>query len=160
MSTRDNPTSKASRKARAEGSHKPKAHVRFLMSDEQYQQIAQRQRAYAFALAAKIEAGEPLDEHGRYRAAFMVREFAQRIPVRQPGKRGQRPRFCHGSEALVFVMQRVSGGKPSVIYAEIADRVGVSEQAVEKAMRKHAPSAARLLEGMGIQGIPDNLFRD
>lgn len=134
--------------------------ISLLTPAAKYREVAKSQKLFAEEVAAKIESEQPLSLMERTIAAGAIRAHAASIPAEQPKKRGQSPEFCHGSEAMVFVGLRVQGLSPDAAYANIADRVGVSEQAVAKAMRNHAPGAARLLEEcLGMAGIPDNLFR-
>jgi len=124
--------------------------VPFRVSDEDHAQVARRQKEFLEGLAKRIENGEALT--GRMEQAFAagaIRAFAASIPVKQKGKQGPAPKFCHGSEALVYAMARANGLTHGQALARIADRVGVSEQAVEKAIKKHRPGA------FGMVGVPD-----
>lgn len=124
--------------------------VRFLISPEDYAGIVQRQRDYLEGLAARIESGEAIDDSiGMKVAAGAIRAFAASIPDKQKGKQGPSPKFCHGSEALVYAAYRSKGMPHGEALASIADRVGVSEVAVEKAIRKHRADA------FNVVGIPD-----
>lgn len=134
--------------------------VEFAVSDSELEKIAKNQKLWLARIAGQVESGDSLGVVERQAAAGAIRAFAESIPLKAKRKRGQAARFDHGSEALIFVTLRARGTSPSAAYISIADRVGVEWQAVERAMRKHGPGAARLLEGLGVEGIPNNLFRE
>jgi len=110
--------------------------------------------------AKKLRRGEGLHDDEAEFAALACEALAGKISLEQPKRRGHQPQWDHGKWAMSFVFMRARGASPTECYAQIADAVGVSEQAVEKVMRIHAPSAARLLhDGFGMSGIPNNLFK-
>lgn len=151
------------RKKKGEGAATaaPEAGINIHVSGEEYAEGVRSNRAWATRVADRIEAGELLSSLDKKMVAGVVRLWAKQLRELPPKPRGQPPRFCHGSWALVYLTYRAQGMSPSAAYAEIADQVGVSEQAVEKKMRDHAPGAARLLaETFELPGIPPNLFKD
>ena len=83
--------------------------IDFYVSDENHAKIATSQKAYLEAIAKRVESGDPLDEDQRVRAAGAIRAFAATIPMAPKRKQGAKPKFCHGSEALVYATYRVDG---------------------------------------------------
>jgi hypothetical protein len=134
--------------------------VRFRTPDARYAEIQRDNKAWLLTVADAIENGAALDAVERKIAAAVLRSASERMPIEQRKSVGQAPQWDHGSEALVFVGLRVQGLSPTKAYASIADRVGVSEQAVQKAMRQHAPGAARLLSESFGMDVPPYLFRE
>lgn len=118
------------------------------VSADDFKRAALSQKDFLEQLAMKIEAGEPItDKMGQAFAAGAVRAFAAQIPLSQKGKQGPAPKFCAGSEAMSYAAARMNPNAPrshGEALAEIADRVGVSEQAVEKAIKPHRAAAFSL----------------
>lgn len=121
-----------------------------LVSDKEHAEAATSQKEFLEGLAKLIEAGEPItDTMGQAFAAGAIRAFAASIPMKPKGKQGPPPKFCHGSEALVYAAYRAQGVAHGAALASISDRVGASEQAIEKAIKKYRPGAFAMV------GIPD-----
>ncbi|AER56934.1 hypothetical protein DSC_11450 [Pseudoxanthomonas spadix BD-a59] len=124
--------------------------VTFHVSDEKHAQVAGSQKEFLEGLAKRIESGEALTSRMEQTfAAGAIRAFAASIPMGPKRKQGPAPKFCHGSEALVYAVGRANGLTHGQALERIADRVGVSEQAVEKAIKKYRPGAFDMV------GIPD-----
>jgi len=132
------PTKKAP--AKKAGAAAP-AGIPFHVSAEAHQQRALRLRKSLVAIASKIEDGTPLNTLEVKFAAGAIRTFAESVPLKPKGKQGLPPKFCHGSEAVLYASYRVQGMKHGQALAMISDRVGASEQAVEKAIKKHRAGA-------------------
>lgn len=116
------------------------------VSDEDHAKAARSQKEFLESLAKRIESGEPItDAMGQAFAAGAIRAFAASIPVKPKGKQGPPPKFCHGSEALVYASYRAQGMGHGAALASISDRVEASEQAVEKAIKKYRAGAFRLI---------------
>lgn len=140
--------------------HSPLCGVKLEIPAKKYREVQLKNKEWMTRVADDIEAGRALDKPARALAAAVLRSSAARLQTEQKKGRGQARQFDHGSEALVFVTMRAQGITPTVAYASIADRIGVSEAAVQKAMRIHAPGAARLLsECLGLD-VPTYLFRE
>lgn len=117
------------------------------MNKDQHERAAHSQKDYFETLAARIEAGEPMTSAmDRRLAAGAIRALAASIPTKPKGKQGPPPKFCHQSEALTYAAYRVKGVRHGEVLAEIADRVGVSEQAVDKAIKKHRAGAFAMFD--------------
>lgn len=93
------------------------------------------------ALADRIERGDcTLSVFERETIAIGLREYVKTLkPPARP--RGQRPKFDAGEAALQYGALVNGGKKPAEAIGEIADNVGVSEEAVRKAI---APMRASL----------------
>ena len=129
---------------------KKKTGVEFHVSDEKHAAAATSQKEFLESLAKRIESGEAItDRMGQAFAAGAIRAFAASIPMKPKGKQGPPPKFCHGSEALVYASYRAQGMRHGEALASISDRVGASEQAIEKAIKKSRPGAFAMV------GIPD-----
>lgn len=122
----------------------------FLQNPAEYARVAEVQRTLARRLADMIEQGEPItEEHERKFVAVIVRAWADNLPAKPKGKQGPPPKFCPGSEAMSYAAHRWKGMAHGEALAEIADRVGVSEQAVAKGIKNHRAAA------FAFMGIPD-----
>lgn len=141
----------AAKKAESNGPGKPgPAGVSFYVSPEEYAKTARAQKKWVRALADDIEAGKPIEgKIDRQAVAGILRLWADNLEEIPRGKRGPAPKFCHGSEALSYAMHRWKGLTHGQALAEIADRVGVSETAVNKAIEKHRAGA------FAVFGFPD-----
>lgn len=124
--------------------------VEFHVDPDEYAHAAQSQKRLARELAEKIEAGEPIEGRiNRQIVAGILRAWADNLPEKPKGKQGPPPKFCHGSEAMSYAMHRWKGMAHGEALSEIADRVGVSEVAVNKAISKYRAGAFALI------GFPD-----
>ena len=124
--------------------------IEFHVSDEDHAKAATSQKEFLEGLAKRIESGEAItDAMGQAFAAGAIRAFAASIPIKPKGKQGPPPKFCHGSEALVYAAYRAKGMGHGAALASISDRVGASEQAIEKAIKKYRAGAFQMV------GIPD-----
>jgi hypothetical protein len=124
--------------------------IEFYVTDEDHARVAKSQKEFLEGLASRIEAGEAIT--GAMEQAFAagaIRAFAASIPIKPKRKQGPPPKFCHGSEALVYASYRAQGMGHGAALASISDRVGASEQAIEKAIKKYRVGAFRMV------GIPD-----
>lgn len=122
--------------------------MKFIMSDEEYARIIRTQRAYMLAVAAKIDAGEPLDKDERIRAALVIRTWAAHTSEKQPRQRGQRPKICAANVALQFVMMAESPEKThsaNKAYEELAASYDCSIKAIKDAIEKYGDEAARII---------------
>lgn len=122
-----------------------------LLTPAAYESAAASQKALAREVAQGIADGKPLDldQDGRDFIALILRQWADNLASKPKTKQGSPPRFDHASEALVYAKNRWKGIPHGEALAEISERVGVSEQAVEKAIRKHRAAAFAAI------GIPD-----
>ena len=124
--------------------------IEFHVSDEDHERVARSQKDFLEGLAKRIESGEAItDAIGQAFAAGAIRAFAASIPIKPKGKQGPPPKFCHGSEALVYASYRAQGMGHGAALVSISDRVKASEQAIEKAIKKYRAGAFRMI------GIPD-----
>ena len=120
----------------------PSTKIDFHVSDEDHASVATSQKEFLEGLAKRIESGEAItDAMGQAFAAGAIRAFAASIPIKPKGKQGPPPKFCHGSEALVYAAYRAQGMRHGEALASISDRAGASEQAIEKAIKKYRPGA-------------------
>jgi len=124
--------------------------VPLYVSDEEHARMAKSQREGLELIAQKLDEGAPLSRFEAGFAAAAIRQFASSIPLKKPRKRGQAPRFDHGSEALMYAVHIASGKSRVDALAEIADRVGLSEVAVEKGIKKHLAAAERVVRALRI----------
>jgi len=115
------------------------------LPDEEFAMVAERQKAYFAKLAESIESGAAMESvMDRKLAAGAIRAFADSIPKAQKRKQGPAPKICGGSEALTYAASRLNPNGPlphGEAVARIADRLEVSEQAVEKAIKPHRAAA-------------------
>ena len=85
------------------------------------------------ALADRLKRGEALNDFELETIAIGIREYVKMLkPPARP--RGARPRFDAGEAALRYRALVNAGDKPASAIGKIADAVGVSEEAVRKAI--------------------------
>jgi hypothetical protein len=130
--------------------------VKFEMSDEQYAELVRRQRARILRIAGKCAGAGLLRRPERQTVAAILREWANRMSETRPRKRGQQPQFDHGEAALEFAMM-VYGVEPgqgtSIAYADLAERYGVSLEAMKQAITKPLLREALQMIGVNPAGI-------
>lgn len=120
--------------------------IEFNTSPDDYARVAQEQREWARRMADKIERGEPLDRGlDRKVAAAILRGFADNLPDTAPRKAGQAPKIDAGEVALQYAALRGRGAKKGQAIAELAERWGVSDEAIRKSLKKNGDEAMRLL---------------
>lgn len=122
--------------------------IPFHIPDGEWANIMQGQKARAEELAARIERGEELSsERDRAMAAEMIRAFAKSIPLERKRKQGPAAKFSHGEEAMSYALARATNKEMThgQAVAEIADRIGVSEHAVEKAIKPFRDQAFKII---------------
>lgn len=131
------------KKPDAKGPGKPgPVGVRVDLPSDKYAIGVRLQKKWIRALADDIEAGKPLAETAdRQAVAAILRGWADSVSEQQKGKQGPAPKFDHGWEAFSYAIHRRKGWTHGQALAEIADRVGVSEVAVDKAIRKYRAAA-------------------
>ena len=84
-------------------------------------------------LADRLERGEALAGFERETIAIGIREYVKTLkPPARP--RGARPKFDAGEATLRYGELVRAGNKPAAAIGQIADNVGVSEEAVRKAI--------------------------
>ena len=114
--------------------------ITFDVSHEALLASHEKNREGWLALADRLERGEALNAFERETIAIGLREYVKTLkPPARP--RGRRPKFDAGEAALRFGELVRAGKKPAEAIGEIADSVGVSEEAVRKAI---APMRASL----------------
>lgn len=163
----------ADRKHKATGAKKdatswrlsPTVGVTFQIPFAKLEAHAENQREWLRTIAADLEAGNELSKADRTIAAVALRNAATMLKPKRP--KGKPPTWDAGSESMCFVADRAHGLSATASYKKIADRlmtmrgIEVTEAAVAKQMKVHAPGTARLLEeSFGLEGIPENLFAD
>ena len=116
---------------------------------DKYRRIVGGQRAKALAMAEKVEQGQDLDEIERKSIASLLRNWATNLSDKPKGKQGPKPKFDPGGEAFIYAAYRFQGMRHGEAIALIADRVGASETAVVKGVKKYRAAAFEFL------GIPD-----
>ena len=110
------------------------------VTPEEWETHGDKYRRYFEQLAARIEAGEALNEDWERRnAAGAIREFANSIGLKR--SQGRPVEFNHQSEAFIYAAYRVRGMAHGQALAAISDRVGKSETAIEKAIKKYRNEA-------------------
>lgn len=114
---------------------------------EAHAEIVAHQREYVRAMAAKLSAGEPLDDMQRLWAAGILHAWADSVPDKPPRTPGQAPEFDHVLAALLAA----HGHKTQ---EELAEAFGVSIQSLRRAIRKWGPDAEAF---MRLQGTDRNL---
>lgn len=127
-----------------------KSRIDLRLPDESFRMAAESQKTMFRRIAAAIESGDALESRtDRKLAAGAIRAFADSIPLAQKGRQGPAPKFCAGAEAMSYAAARMNPMAPrshGEALAEIADRVGVSEQAIEKAIKPHRAAAFGLFD--------------
>ena len=97
-------------------------------------------------LAARLERGEALGAFDRETIAIGIRQYVKGMKP-PPRSRGNKPKFDAGFEAMRYGHLVNSGVEPAEAIGQIADKLGVSEEAVRRAiapMRKDALYIASL----------------
>lgn len=120
--------------------------MKLYVSAEEYERMAKRQRAIAMEIAEMLESGASLDEASRFFAAVAIREWAESQPTAQPRKRGQAPKFCHATAAMMYAYKLGNGVAPTLAADLVADELGVSRPAITEAIKVHADQVARRVE--------------
>jgi hypothetical protein len=120
--------------------------LEFLQTEEAFEKTARSQKYYLEGLAKKVEEGAALDALGKIWAAGAIRAFAETIPLKQKRKQGPVPKFCPASEAVLYASYRTAGMAHGQALAKISDRIGVSEVAINKAIKKHRATAFAMFE--------------
>src|SRR5262245_30045323 len=110
----------------------PRRGLDLLIDHEAHARHAASQRACAEEAATKVERGEPLDDMQKRFVAFALRKFAERVPLEQPRRRGQAPRFCAATATLGWAVLRRIGMTVNQADEQIADQHGVSVTAFKK----------------------------
>lgn len=118
--------------------------IELYISPDEYARAAQSQRELAREMADKIERGEPL-EHRMHRmiAAGILRLWADNLSDTAPRKPGQAPRVHAGEVAMQVAVLRVQGIAKTRAIAQVAEDLGVSDEAIRKALKKHGDEAMR-----------------
>jgi hypothetical protein len=121
--------------------------ISFLISDEEYASAAASQRRFFHDIADRVARGEALEERmHRELAAGALRAFADQIPLKQPRKRGQKPRIDAGNVAIHYAcLVNGQGMKKSQALADLAEGNGVSIEAIRNAVAKFGEAALRLV---------------
>lgn len=145
-------TKKTAKKTPAKaGAKPPDKPLQFLQNPDEYKRVVESQRQFAHEIAHKIEAGDTLEPMARDFAAVVLRHWADKVLSDKPkGKQGPPPKFDPAAEAMLFAAHRgLKGDAQKDIIASIADRVGVSEEAVRKGILPYRKAAFEFA------GVPD-----
>lgn len=113
----------------------------------EYTRTATKQRRYFRNLAAAIERGEQLETPlDRALCAGVLRAWADQIPTRPQGKRGQAPQYSAEAMILDFaLLVNVHGISRTAARHRLVELYGVSEPAIRRAINRFGVDAALAL---------------
>lgn len=124
-----------------------KKKLEFKKPAEAFAREAQFQKAYAGAIAIKIERGEPLTEVERLWAVGALRAFAEQIPI-EPS--GHKHKIDPHSTAMEFLLLRqFQEMSVNMALETLAERYDVSVPAVRKSigLKKKKPTEKLVTRG-------------
>lgn len=102
-------------------------------------------RKAAGSMAYRIQHRLPLSDAEAFVVANIVREWAQGIPDRPKRRRGQVRQFDHLDAAINLEKAR-RAGRADVTVQSLAEKHGVSTEAMQKAVKKHEQLACAFLD--------------
>lgn len=112
---------------------KPK--LDFPVPDETWDRVAQNQRESLGIIATKLDNHESLNSVESMFAAAACRALAKQIPLKQPKKKGAKPRI-DGSLAAIQAAAGLSYAQIAGIHSN-TDLEGITEQAVGRAVKRN-----------------------
>jgi len=121
--------------------------IDFYVTPERYEEIAKQQKTRARAIADKVVSDSPLDlsPSDRRCIAVILRSWADELPTKRKGKQGLPPRFCHGSAALEYAMERWEGHRHGEALARMAERYEVSTVSIDNAIKPYREAAFAMI---------------
>ncbi len=120
-------------------------------TDEQFMAMVDQQRAMFVRLADAVAAGEELSRLDRKVVAAALKLAASNLPDSPPRSRGSahRARFPHGDAVLEYYAMIRNPTRPikkTPAVEALAEKYGVSIEAIKDAIKKHGPAAEALFE--------------
>lgn len=129
--------------------------IRYHSRPDEEDSAAENNRKYLRAIAERLDAGGQLE--GALEKALVaaaLRAVAIAPLVRSPNPPGQRPILDPGVVAEQFALLIHGHGlKPAAARGELADRFGVTDEAIRKSLTKYGPAALRIFAALGASKI-------
>lgn len=118
--------------------------LEFPPSDDEYRATAEKQKAYAVAVAGKLLQNDALTEDEATFAAAILKQWADDKAISRPKTKGRQPRLNPSDVALnVGMLIREKGMEESEAIKMLADHYNMSDEAVRKALNKKKAAAMR-----------------
>ncbi|VEF38221.1 Uncharacterised protein [Stenotrophomonas maltophilia] len=121
--------------------------IDFYVTPEEYEDIAIKQKEHVRAIADKVLIDGPLDlsPSDRRCIAAILRFWADELSTKRKGKQGHPPRFCHGSAALEYAMERWEGHRHGEALERMAERYEVSTVSINNAIKPYRAAAFAMI---------------
>lgn len=124
------------------------ATLEFAVQDDEYAAAVRSQKDALERIACKIEAGDSLSRLEVVMVGQCLRRQAERMSEVQPKPPGRPKDFDHAGVSL-FYWRAVRAGDKSVTQQGLAEKWGVTDEAMGRALRRNQKAAEQFLDAIG-----------